>query len=81
MNKKLLDFDKWSEENKAKGGVKCDWKASSEKTVSESIPPENDISKETKMRKKEEAIKKIWKGVQDGVRAWAKALRGSQLGC
>lgn len=65
MNKKILDFDKCSEENKAKGGVKGDWKASSDKTVSESIPPESDISKETNMRNKE-AIKRFGKGCKTG---------------
>lgn len=62
MNKKILDFDKCSEENKAKGD---DWKASSDKTVSESIPPESDISKETNMRNKE-AIKRFGKGCKTG---------------
>lgn len=66
MNKKLLDCDKCSEENKAKGGVKGNWKASSDKMVSESIPPESDISKETNMRKREEAIKRFGKGCKMG---------------
>lgn len=57
------DFDKCSEENKAKGD---DWKASSDKMVSESITPESDISKETNMRKKEEAIKRFGKGCKTG---------------
>lgn len=37
MNKKQLDFDKCSEENKAKGDGKSDWKTSSTKVVRETV--------------------------------------------
>lgn len=65
MNRKLLDFDTCSEENKAKGGAKGNRKASSDKMASESIPPGSNTSKEIHMRKKE-AIKRFGQVVQDG---------------
>lgn len=80
MNRKLLDFDTCSEENKAKGGAKGNRKASSDKMASESIPPGSNTSKEIHMRK-ERSYQKIWaSGPRWGI-GYAKALKCSQLGC
>lgn len=76
MNKKQLDFDKCSEENKAKGDGKSDWKTSSTKVVRETVS-EKVTSQKRHPWQERGSFQKIW--VQDWGRASSKAWDVRQI--